>query len=377
MKAVFTLRILFFTLILSWICSLCFGQASKITINLGMVDNGQLNKKAMFDYQVNSTFDAPKMVTLKGALKYRNSPNQVSYSLNFTLQPGINNISEQLNKARFEYSSATIRELFELFDKLPEGMYQYCVSISTPSGEANDDKAEDCIFGKVQDVFLINLIDPEDKAEIYEFNPMLSWVVNYPFSSSLTYKIKVVEMKKNQNAINAIKRNRAVYEEGKLTQMSINYPIYAKPLEVGNTYAWTVDAFYKGQLLGGAEPWQFTIIEDSLWKSTPRDPAYVDIDKESGRYQLYAPGVIKLKYVLNESQTDTLQIQIFNKNNKEVQLPEEQKVLNASYGDNRFILALSEFITLSHLANYTLKLTNKANRTYLISFKYINPDFLN
>lgn len=376
MNKALTLRFLLSLILLQVLSIAGYSQSAEFSISLATVDAGNLNKRNMFDFQVTSTATTVKNVLLKGTVKYRNQPYKLSYSLRFPVQPGVNNMSDHAQRAIFEYSSTSVKELFELLDRLPEGMLQYCVTLGSVDGETTIAGVEDCTFGKNEDLFLINLIDPENKAELYELNPMLSWVANYPFASSLSYKIKVVEMKKDQNVVNAIKRNNAVYEEKGLMQMSINYPIYAKPLQVGSTYAWTVDAYYKDLLLGGAEPWQFTIVEDSILKSISLDPAYIDLDKESGIYKLYAPGVIKIKYVLKDIKSDALQLELLDKNKKAIALPKALSQLHAVVGDNRYELNFKEHIFLSHMKDYMLKITNSKGKQYLVPFKYVNPDLI-
>lgn len=376
MNKVLNLRFLLSFILMQLFSVAVYSQAADFSVSLATVDAGMLNKKNLFDYQVTSSSNTPKNVLLKGTVKYRNQPYKVSYSLKFQAQPGVNNIAEHGHRAVFEYSSTSVKELFELFDRLPEGTLQYCVTLNSADGESTIAGVEDCTFGKNEDLFLINLVDPENKAELYELNPMLSWVANYPFASSLAYKIKVVEMKKDQNAINAIKRNNPVYEEKGLMQMSVNYPIYAKPLQVGSTYAWTVDAYYKDILLGGAEPWQFTIVEDSILKSISLNPAYIDLEKESGVYKLYAPGIIKIKYELKDLKSDLLQVELLDKNKKAVTLPKELKQLNAIVGDNRYELNLKEYLSLSHMKDYVLSIVSSTGSVYKIPFKYVNPDLI-
>lgn len=376
MNKVCNLRFLFSFILLQLFTVAGYSQPADFSVSLATVDAGMLNKKSLFDFQVTSTSATVKNVMLKGTVKYRNQPYKVAYTLKFLAQPGVNNIAEHAHRAVFEYSSSSVKELFELFDRLPEGTLQYCVTLSSADGESTFGGVEDCTFGKHEDLFLINLIDPENKAELYELNPMLSWVANYPFASSLAYKIKVVAMKQDQNAINAIKRNNPVYEEKGLMQLSINYPIYAKPLQVGSTYAWTVDAYYKDLLLGGAEPWQFTIIEDSILKSISLNPAYIDLEKESGIYKLYAPGIIKIKYVLKDLKSEALQVELLDRNKKAVTLPKELKQLNAVIGDNRFELDLKEHLSLHHMKDYVLKISDSMGKVYKIPFKYVNPDLV-
>jgi hypothetical protein len=349
-----------------------------IFVNMAMVDGINLTPDNILSFQVQSGLAKKSHSLIKGNIKFRNSDLRISYRFEYDLQPGLNIIPANAVHPQFEYSSQPLRELFEQYKKLPEGIYEYCVSVkpdynlneSTPGPVYNE-----CVYHKSQDVFLINLIDPDNNAKIYEYNPMLSWTVNYPFASELKYRIRVAEIKEGQNTTGAINRNNPVYDEKNLMQMSIVYPVYGKPLQKNQPYAWTVDAYYKGILLGGAEPWKFTIIEDSLLVVIPKDPSFVDIKREQSLYDLYAPGILKLKYELDDLKTDSLSLQLLDKNDKTVKL-KEASILKAVYGDNRFILDFKEHQPLKHLQPYTLIITSQTGKVYHILFKYANPELL-
>lgn len=371
MNKALTLRFLLTLLLLQVLSIAGYSQSAGFSISLATVDAANLNKRNMFDFQVTSTATTVKNVLLKGTIKYRNQPYKLSYSLRLPVQPGLNNISEHANRAIFEYSSASVKELFELFDRLPEGMLQYCVTLGSVDGETTIAGVEDCTFGKNEDLFLINLIDPENKAELYELNPMLSWVANYPFASSLAYKIKVVEMKKDQNAVNAIKRNNAVYEEKGLMQMSINYPIYAKPLQVGSTYAWTVDAYYKDLLLGGAEPWQFKIIEDTLLKLVPKDISFYEFEKHQAETKIFAVDSLKLKYE-SYQEKDTLQIEFLRDDGKSVL----KMVYPCKPGTNMIALDLRATDKFRHGKVYKATIRSIQSKTFIVPFTFIKSEYL-
>jgi hypothetical protein len=349
-----------------------------IFVNMAMVDGVDLTPDNLLSFQVQSGLTKSSHSLIKGSIKFRNSELRIAYRFEYDLQPGLNIIPANGVKPQFEYSSQALRELFEQYKKLPEGIYEYCVSVkpdynlneSTPGPIYNE-----CVYHKSQDVFLINLIDPDNDAKIYEYNPMLSWTVNYPFASELKYRIRVTEIKEGQNTTGAINRNNPVYDEKNLMQMSIVYPVYGKPLQKNQPYAWTVDAYYKGILLGGAEPWKFTIIEDSLLVAIPKDPSFVDVKREQGIYDLYAPGILKLKYELEDLKTDSLSLQLLDKNEKPVKLKEASS-LKAIYGDNRFILDFKEHQPLKHLQPYTLIITSQTGQVYRILFKYANPELI-
>jgi hypothetical protein len=313
---------------------------------------------------------------ISGSIRYRNSPMRITYKFEYNLQPGMNNLSTAGVKPTMQYSDPALRELFGQYKTLPQGIYEYCVEI-TPnfsSGESTSEQYNECVYHKSEDIFLINLIDPEDDAKLYEYNPMLSWTVNYPFASGLKYRLRVAEIKEGQNTTIAINRNNPVYDEKNLMQMSQVYPVYAKPLQLDQPYAWTVDAYYKGILLGGAEAWKFTIVEDSLLVAVPRNPSYIDIDKETNSYSLYAPGILKIKYDLKDLRTDSLRLTLIDNNGKSRKLPEP--VLLSKYGDNRFIINFYEHQPLKHLKTYTLNILSQTGRVYTIPFKYVNPELI-
>lgn len=343
-------------------------------VNMALLDGLGITPDNLLNYQIQSNLTKATRVQVLGSIRYRNSTLSVSYKFDYTLQPGVNNISTSGISPAIVYSDPALKSLFEQYKMLPEGIYEYCVSVSA-GAESKDNLDQQCIYHKSEDIFLINLIDPENDAKIYEHNPMLSWVVNYPFASELKYRLRVAEIKKGQNQTIAINRNAPVYDERNLMQLSQIYPLYAKPLVVNQPYAWTVDAYYRGILIGGAETWKFTIVEDSLLAGIPKNPSYIDLSKETGFYNLYAPGILKIKYDLKDLKTDSLQLTLLDNNGDSIKL-KDQSVLNAQYGDNRFVINFAETQPLKHLKTYTMLFSSQTGRVYRVAFTYANPDFI-
>ena len=343
-----------------------------IIINMAPIDGMAITPDNIFNYHIQCTGSGP--VQVKGSIRYRNSSMSMSYSFPYTLRQGINIINIDDIHPQWQVSSTSLQELFFTYRVLPEGTFEYCVTV-TPSNTLKENKNnifDECLYHRSEDVFLINLIYPENKAKLLEYNPMLSWVANYSFSSELTYRIRVAEMKQGQNAANAVMRNQPIYDESNLMQNSIIYPVYAKPIEPNKWYAWTVDAYYKGLLLGGAACWQF-IIQDSIPPEVKTERSYIDIARETGTNHLTALGTLKLKYVLDERMNDSLYLELFNDQNQKCKLSTTS--LNAKYGDNRYELDLKTGSNLKHLAPYTLIIRTKTNHEYKLPFQYINPDY--
>jgi len=343
-----------------------------IIINLAQIDGMPITPDNIFNYQVQSS--GPGKVQVNGTIRYRNSNMSISYSFPYTLRQGMNALSADDVHPQWQFSSSALQDLFFTYKVLPEGTFEYCVTVTPASvvKESTNGLFDECLYYRSDDIFMINLVYPEDKAKLIEFNPMLSWVANYTFSNDLTYRIRVAEIKQGQNPVNAVMRNQPVYDESNLMQNSIVYPIYAKPLVVNQPYAWEVDAFYKGLLLGGSETWQF-IIPDTVPVTPKPNLSYIDITREHGANHLYAVGTMKLKYVLEDRQSDVLNLELTDAQNQKCKL--SPKTLEAKYGDNRYELDLAGSANLKDKANYTLSITTKTNHQYKLPFQYFNPDY--
>ena len=353
-----------------------FAQTRPVTVNLAMLDGQELTPDNLFNFSIQSPYSTTMQATIKGKLVYRASGLSFTYTFPYTLRPGMNLIETATVHAQWTYSSTSFRELFSDYKKLPTGTYEYCVEADPfiPGGEhISGGDGSDCLYQKSNDIFLINLVDPENNAKLHEDFPVLSWMVNYPFVSALTYRVRVAEIKEGQNNTAAINRNNPWYQESNLTGLSVSYPVYAKPLEKFQPYAWTVDAYYKGILLGGAEPWRFTIIDDSLMNGIPKDVSYLDIRQESGNSQAFAIGKLKMKYVLDELKTDTLKLSL-RLGTQSIRMRTE--ILTARQGDNRFDIDFKEANPLAHLKRYTLEISSQTGKKYTVQFQYVNPDFL-
>lgn len=347
----------------------------KLLVNLSSIDGMDITPDNVLNFKIQSLENKSSTVMVRGSIRYRNAQLSAGYSFKCTISPGMNSIASSSVHPQWQFSSGAFQELFFTHHVMPSGTYEYCVTADPvgPSNEAAPGGGEECIYHQSDDLFLINLISPENKAKLTEYYPMLNWVANYSFSNELTYRVRVAEMKQGQNPANAVARNQPVYDERNLVQNSKIYPSYAKPLVKDQPYAWTVDAYYKGILLGSAEAWQFIIKEDTPIKTLPTDRSYIDIKRESGYNKQYANGIIKLKYFLDKAKKDVLSVQLTDVNGSVIDLKTKQ--LSAIYGDNRYIINFKEETNLKHKGDYILIIENRRGETFRIPFQYMNPDF--
>lgn len=349
-------------------------QTGSATVDMSMLDGLAITPDNMLGFTIQSSLPAGTGAEIKGLIRYRQTGKWLRYSCQTRLQPGLNRIDAGSVRLSYTRSDAALQELFVNYKMLPQGTYQYCVEI-VPLSAAGERVAgggdEQCVINKSEDLFLINLVDPENNAKIHERNPVLSWIVNYPFASQLTYRIRVAEVKQGQTNVTAITRNNPVYAESNLPQTTTTYPVYAKQLELFQPYAWTVDAYFKGLLLGGAEPWRFTIVEDSEMVAVPVDIAYYQIDGQNSKSSLIAVGELKLKSTIHIN-SDTLQVLVSDVNGRKVkQLVESFPLV---FGEN--LIRLECRFALRHKQHYQVQLVGQAGNKVILPFVYYNPDFV-
>lgn len=347
-----------------------------IQINAALLDGVEINKNNILDFQILSSLNYSLNAKIIGKLTFREGGYAIQFSANQRLNPGLNQMDKSNPGIQWQYSSPALKDLFMNYNQLPAGMYQFCIEVipTNTSGEQElGNRIEECMYQKNPELFMIQLLDPENNAKLYEYNPMLSWVANYSLSADLTYKLKVAEIQKGQSTVTAIQRNNPIFQESGLRQNTIVYPGYAKPLVAYQPYAWTVDAYYKGMLLGSAEPWRFVILEDSLDEAIPKETYFLDIEKETGGNRVYAIGTLKLRYLLQEYNSDTLTITLYQ---DEKEIPLKKKSIFCTRGDNRLEIDFLDDNPLKHGKLYRLTIQSQFGKSSIILFRFINPDFL-
>lgn len=351
-------------------------SAQHITVNLSMLEGLDITPNNLFNYDIHSGMTHSIPCEVEGEIRFRQTEHYIKYRYTVALNPGINHLGAKNIYPTWTFSSPALRELFEQYHVLPQGTYQYCVRMTTRAigYEAGVQQVDDCVYHQSPDLFSITLVDPADESRINEFHPLLSWVATYPFPSSLTFGIRIAEIRKGQSTEAAIARNNPIYAEKNLHINSLSYPIYGRPLELWQPYAWTVDAYYKGILLGGAQPWQFTIVEDSLMETKPLETAYIDVNVDEGHNRYPAVGKIKLKYREQDFLENEIQLILIRKGEEK---KDSERLWSISGGINFHTYDLQDS-KLRAGEEFELALIFKNHRRravkQVIKFKYINPD---
>jgi hypothetical protein len=150
-----------------------------IIIEASALDGLDITKDNMFNYQLISNLTQSINAKVEGSIRYKQSDYRIQYVFETRINPGSNTVENSKTQANFDYSSTGLRELFTLYNTLPSGTYEYCISVTPYNNVGEIDlggKVEECIYYQKQEMFLINLIEPENNAKIYEKNPSLTWI---------------------------------------------------------------------------------------------------------------------------------------------------------------------------------------------------------
>lgn len=124
--------------------------------------------------------------------------------------------------------------------RLPEGDYTACAAAADPAGFV---LAESCADFSIVYPDPPLLLTPENAAGVVEDAPLFQWTpVQVPLEYQVSYVVRIVEVLPDQVPGDALLVNVPVHEERDAIGTSYRYPIGARPLEAGRTYAWAVRA---------------------------------------------------------------------------------------------------------------------------------------
>jgi hypothetical protein len=359
------------------VCGFYFDSQAEVIIKLNPALSHNLTLQNLTDITIVNDGDALKDIWISGVLKLRSNNQSLKFAKQISLSAGENRIALADIKNVIVYSSADLRNYAQNSNSLPNGEFEYCVYIIKSNVEISSDAlAEECLYGSSSRNELLSLVSPNDNAKISEYYPSLVWTANLSSFQDITYRLRLAEKREDQNALNAVLRNRALVDiSGIIAQME-TYPVTAQPLELWHRYAWTVDAYYKSLLIASAEAWSFCLVDDSILAQIPKHQDYLDIRRDKFLKSSYAVGELKLFYDLSEARNESLKIILFDADQQEINLHSNSKV-SLKYGNNNFIIKLNANPKLKHLKTYKIRFTNASNLHYDIDFTYINPDFLN
>lgn len=361
------------SLFIAILCNNIVKGQPPLIINFVNVESG--HTPDILNVQIINNGNQASFATISGKLKFKSHVGHIAFEYKMNINPGVNNLHDYKSQIKLKYATTAIKQLYEQHNLLPYDNYEYCITVNFQRQNSEMDTAgmvSDCYYFDIKELFLIDLLNPSDNEIIQEYYPALSWIVNSPLMQQLDYRLKLTPVKANQNAADAIQRNRLQLDQRQIKTTLLNYPMSAKPLEANQKYAWTVEAYYNNLLLGVAKPWLFEIKDTLDLDSVLQHQSYININSDVEKQTVFVSGFMKLKYELIPGIQDTLVLELYDDKNKLIKL-RDQKGYIAVKGDNRYIIDFVNVQPLRHKKQYTLHINSKYIHNKKVHFTYLNP----
>jgi hypothetical protein len=286
----------------------------------------------------------------------------------FTIKPGINTIlPSTISFASIAYSGSNQAEFLRVQNKLPSGVFTYCVRV-VPIGQIEEGD-EYCESLDGNEDALLYLVYPLHEEVIETPQPVLMWMHSEPFNLLAPgeyFRLNVVELFDGQSADAGIGTNQAIFSKNYINSHQVPYPQDAKLLEPGKRYGWVVQKISNGNIVARTEAWEFSLSKTGNDKRN----VYVLLKKQLDG-SVYVPQNDRLYFRFDERYVSG-QLDCTIRNEKRELIVPEIKSENGNAdntktsGANMYELDLQPY----KLKNgyYVLEVVNEKNEKYLLKF---------
>lgn len=290
--------------------------------NLSLVNTGQQNAEARIELLISDASNGQAILSASSRL--------------FTLMPGNMQIQSGTvdpivyNVLNSSYNIDNNPEGF-----LPIGVYTICFSVIKRTTDYFEKVSEECTSIEVEPASPPFLNTPEDAAEITEDRPLFTWVPPSPvfLFSNLNYKMKLVEVGKNQSAADAVQNNFPVLNQSSITAPSFQFPFSLRALDTGKLYAWQVKALNNDKEIANSEVFSFTLARPAD-AAAPQAEIYVKLSESTDMPFSVCTGIFKYEYV-NKNNSPVLQLKLTDLTSKtNVRIPLDNDLQEVRYGQN-------------------------------------------
>lgn len=285
---------------------------------------------------------------------------------NQLLETGLTSLQKPLG-VKEKFSSDARLDGLDISREFSPGIYRFCLNISNVNSK--EILNSECFKFEVRPISPLVLVYPSNESLISYPNPDLIWQGPFTQNINYSYTIKLCERYEGQSTLLAIGQNPVLFGRSGLYSNQITYPIEAKPLEIGHTYVWQVDALSKNSPNIKSEVWAFTYEIDS---NEDKNPVFFEgylIPKIGNTEGLLN---IKKQIQLSFEESNPLPaLKLSFLDAKQSFVMEVEEKLIRSLGFNKYQIDLEEIKELKNRRIYYLKIVNpQTTDSYLIKFKY-------
>lgn len=218
-------------------------QNFPIKIQLHQPPSNTLNASYLWKATLNNSSGKSMNIFLEGYADEEKDGRIVEGKTNIFVMPaGSRDYKyEDFKKGTINWIIKKYEEILLRTENAPAGTYTICM---TAKNEMDEIVAiENCCVQTIvtPTVQEINLISPEDHAQIKDENPVFSWTPQVPLPKErFNYELKIVEIVGNQSPKNAIKDRNIFYSNKDISTTQFQYPIFAPKFNKGKKYAWNI-----------------------------------------------------------------------------------------------------------------------------------------
>jgi hypothetical protein len=303
----------------------------------------------------------------------KNSGNVLKIrTANFNLAQGVNSIPRGAVKfSDIQFPNSPLSVIIRHDNNFPAGDYEYCFTLNLTGNNVSMPE-EQCYNYELLPIAEMHLIEPFDRDTLCNKRPTLSWQPLIPGIPGSSYQLVLSEIKKGQNAVEALNYNLPVVNQNHIGGPILPYPSIARELEEGKTYAWQVSAYKNQTVLVRSEVWTFTAHCEETKKPPVAlgDDGYREIeDLLKGNYYI-AFGQIKFS-VINpyQKQDFSYRIESLNDPGKKISNLPKIKLLP---GKNKIMIDLTDNDAFKDGESYIIRLTLPDGSGKQLRFIYKN-----
>jgi len=236
---------------------------AQFTVNVPISGNGNYGYSELSQISM-ANLSGNTLNNCYAVIRAEESNGTVAYLLKtpvFNLNAGINLLSYQdVINAEVLQSSASYSKMQQT-GNLPSGTYTTCVDVYV-LGNSNG-LAKQCATVKTKDDDQVVLLSPNDGQVINTFFPTFFWNFGTPQPDyTVTYSIKIAELKDGQSYYDAMYFNAPIVFEQNYMSTTYNYSSSSFPLNEDKQYVWQVEANVRGKGKYLSPIWMFRFKKD-------------------------------------------------------------------------------------------------------------------
>lgn len=292
----------------------------------------------------------------------------------FTLSKGAKQIKEaDLEPVQYNYSGPNTSLSGSAAELLVAGKYRVCYTLMMNDNKTGLPVSEACVPVEIEPLAPPRLITPADTSWVESQYPGFTWLPPSPAAMvpQLHYEILLVEMKKGQNAYDAIQKNTPIYMQRNLSTAFLLYPSSAQSLEPDKDYAWQIIARNGEAYAQKTEAWSFKVKPNSATIAIKTN-AYPKLGRGYDAHSYTCRGNIKFEYN-NETGDSLAKVAVFEwqgEQKREI----ESSMIRMKHGQNFIEMDTGGMGKYKNGHQYLIEVINNRKETWNLKFKYVRDE---